>query len=46
MNGRYGDGLLAFSQAREAAWHMLEIGAWLFITTAALWFLYCLWRRT
>lgn len=46
MNGRYGDGLLAFSQAREAAWHMLEIGAWLFIGVAALCFAYRLWRRT
>lgn len=41
MNGRYGDGLLAFQHSREMAWRALELGAWVFIATAALWFL---WR--
>lgn len=44
MNGRYGEGLLAFQQSREAAWRMLELGAWLFIAAAALWFLWRVFR--
>lgn len=45
MNGRYGDGLLAFQHSREMAWRMVETGAWLFIGIAGLWFLWLLWRR-
>lgn len=45
MNGRYGDGLLAFEQSREMAWRYLEYGAWLFIGVAALCFVCRLFRR-